>query len=399
MANEQERSTFSNAPLGRYLAGQRSITTRRGTSRFEIMRRRERAALRNRPFVIAAIIFVAVVMMIPAYGFYRNYVVPPTEIAVQVEDRIYTRGDIVNYIRFFQRLSEDLGVPFELGTSAFEAMQTLQSNELAYYLAPRYGITVEQDEVDAQLESLLGFVAETTSDSSMSEYRSNVEEAKKQFLNRVGLSEDVYRDFIRKGMFKDRLRSEVASNMSRIQPHAEVYQIVLRDVSQSTINRIERDLASGRDVGAVVLEHSEDPNVRRTGGYIGWVPEGVRSDLDSILFGHKANEDGSKGDRILPLNTLSGGRYDEATQQWTAHIVSDFTEAREISDEHFDVLANVAVDRFINEHRQDFDTSISLNSEVYDWINRQVRLNAIVPTATPESQFTSLDDLNAAAGR
>ncbi len=399
MANDQERSTFSHAPLGGYRAGQRSITNRRGISRFEMMRRRERAALRNRPFIIGALVFVLLVLAIPAYGFYQRYVVPPTEIAVQVEDRIYTRGDIVNYIRFFQRLSEDLGVPFELGTSAFEAMQTLQSNEIAYHLAPRYGITVEQHEVDAQLESLLGFVAETTADSSMREYRTNVEEAKKQFLNRIGLDEEVYRDFIRKGMFKDRLRAEVGSNLPRIQPHAEVYQIVLQDVSQGTINRIERDLASGRDVSAIVLELSEDPNVQRTGGYIGWLPEGVRTDLDSILFGHRANEDGSKGDRILPLKRLSGGRYDETTQLWTAHIVSDFTEAREISDEHFDALANLEVERFINEHRQDFYTSISLNSEVYDWINRQVRLNAIVPTETPESPFTSLEDLGSSSGR
>ncbi len=399
MANEQERSTFSHAPLGGYLAGQRSITNRRGVSRFELMRMRERAALRNRPFVIGAIIFVILVMAIPAYGFYRLYVEPPTEIAVQVEDKVYTRGDIVNYIRFFQRLSEDLGVPFELGTSAFEAMQTLQTNELAYHLAPRYGITVEQHEVDAQLESLLGFVADTSGDASLREYRTNVEEAKKQFLNRVGLDEEVYRDFIRKGMFKDRLRSEVASNMSRIQPHAEVYQIVLLDVSQGTINRIERDLASGRDVGAIVLEHSEDPNVQRTGGYIGWLPQGVRTELDSTLFGHHTNEDGSKGERILPLKRLSGGRYDDQTQQWTAHIVSDFTEAREIADDHFDILANLAVDRFINEHRKDFYNTISLNSEVYDWINRQVRLNAIVPTATPESQFASLQDLDSALGR
>ena len=79
--------------------------------------------------------------------------------------------------------------------------------------------------------------------------------------------------------------------------------------------------------------------------------------------------------------------------------MSDFTEAREIADDHFDILANLAVDRFINEHRQDFNTSVSLNSEVYDWINRQVRLNAIVPTATPESQFASLQDLDSALGR
>ncbi len=394
MANEPERSTFSHAPLGGYQAGQRSITNRRGVSRFELMRRRERAALRNRPFIIGAIIFVLAVLAIPAYGFYRQYVEPPTEIAVKVEDSVYTRGDIVNYIRFFQRLSEDLGVPFELGTSAFEAMQTLQSNELAYHLAPRFGITVEQHEVDNQLESLLGFVADTTSDASMREHRSNVEETKKQFLNRIGLDEGVYRDFIRKGMFKERLRDELGKTLPRIQPQAEVYQIVLQDVSQATINRIERDLASGRTVGAIVLELSEDPNVQRTGGYIGWLPQGVRTDLDSILFGHKTNEDGSKGERVLALNTLSGGRYDEASQLWTAHIVSDFSEAREIADDHFDILANLEVDRYINEHRFEFDTAISLNSEVYDWINRQVRSNAIVPTATPVSPFTSLEELN-----
>ncbi len=394
MANEPERSTFSHAPLGGYQAGQRSITNRRGVSRFELMRRRERAALRNRPFIIGAIIFVLAVLAIPAYGFYRQYVEPPTEIAVKVEDSVYTRGDIVNYIRFFQRLSEDLGVPFELGTSAFEAMQTLQSNELAYHLAPRFGITVEQHEVDNQLESLLGFVADTTSDTSMREHRSNVEETKKQFLNRIGLDEGVYRDFIRKGMFKERLRDELGKTLPRIQPQAEVYQIVLQDVSQATINRIERDLASGRTVGAIVLELSEDPNVQRTGGYIGWLPQGVRTDLDSILFGHKTNEDGSKGERVLALNTLSGGRYDEASQLWTAHIVSDFSEAREIADDHFDILANLEVDRYINEHRFEFDTAISLNSEVYDWINRQVRSNAIVPTATPVSPFTSLEELN-----
>lgn len=394
MANEQERSTFSHAPLGTYRAGQRSITNRRGISRFEIMRRRERAALRNRPFIIGALVFVLIVLAIPGYGFYQQYVEPPTEVAVQVEDTVYTRGDIVNYIRFFQRLSEDLGVPFELGTSAFEAMQTLQSNEIAYHLAPRFGITVEQHEVDAQLEGLLGFVAETTGDSSLREHRSNVEEAKKQFLNRIGLDEGVYRDFIRKGMFKERLRDELGETLPRIQPHAEVYKIVLQDVSQATINRIQRDLASGRAVGDIVVELSEDPNVLRDRGYIGWLPEGVRTDLDSILFAHKANEDGSKGDRVLPLRTLSGGRYDETTQLWTAHIVSDFTEAREIANDHFDVLANLEVDRYINEHRGEFKTAISLNSEVYDWINRQVRLAAIVPTATPETQFTSLEDLH-----
>lgn len=398
MAEQQQRSTFSSAPIGDYRAGQRSITTRGGISRFEMMRQRERAALKNRPFMIAAVIFFIAIMAIPAWAFYQTYVLPPRQIVVQVEDSIYTRGDVVNYIRFNQRLSEDLGLPFELGSSAFEAIQTLQSNELAYRLAPRYGITVEQYEVDERLEDLLGFVAEQSVDPDSSEYRANVEEAKRQFLNRAGMSEEAYRDFIRKTMFKERLRSEVASNISRIQPQVEVYQIVLTSRDQSKINQIERDLNSGRSVADVVLDFSEDPNVRRGNGYLGWLPEGVRTDLDSFLFGRKRNEDGTPGERILPLRTLSPGRYDEATQTWTGHIVSQEAEAREITDAHFEALSDRAIEIFINEHRTDFSPTAQINSEVYEWINNQVRFAAIVPTPTPQSPFSSLEDINSALG-
>ncbi len=362
------------------------------------MRRRDRAALRNRPFIIAALVSVLALMAIPGWAFYQTYVEPPQEIAVQVADTIYTRGDVVEYIRFSQRLSEDLGLPFELGSSAFEMMQQLQSNELAYHLAPRYGVTVEQSEIDQRIEDLLGFVSSQSGDVDAGEHQVNVDEAKRQFLNRVGLSEERYRDFIRKTMFKERLRTEVASNLSRIVPHAEVYQIVLFDRDQGKINQINRDLASGRPVSAIVEDFSEDPNKLRGGGYLGWLPEGVRTDLDSQLFGRKRNEDGTPSDRVLPLRTLSGGRYDESTQTWTAHIVSDFTEAREVTDQHFEALSDLALDKFIFEHREDFYTSISLNSEIYDWVNRQVRSAAIVPTATPQSQFTSLEDLGSAGG-
>ena len=398
LEEQQQRGTFSSAPLAGYGAGRRSITNKAGVSRFEIMRRRDQATLRNRPFIIAALVFVLVLMAIPGWGFYQTYVQPPQEIAVQVADTIYTRGDVVDYIRFSQRLSEDLGLPFELGSSAFEMMQQLQSNELAYHLAPRYGITVEQHEIDQRVEDLLGFVQSQSGDSSASERSVNVAESKRQFLNRVGLTEESYRDFIRKTMFKERLRTEVASNLSRIVPHAEVYQIVLYDRDQGKINQIDRDLASGRSVAAIVEDFSEDPNKLRGGAYLGWLPQGVRTDLDTQLFGRKRNDDGSAGDRILPLRTLSVGNYDEATQSWIGHIVSDFTEAREVTGQNFEVLATLALDKFIFEHRTDFFTSISLNSEIYDWVNRQVRSAAIVPTPTPVSAFQSLEDLGGATG-
>lgn len=394
---ESERSRFSGAPIGGYGAGKRSITTRRGKSRFQMMRDRDRDALRSRPFVIGALVFFALVLVIPGFAFYQTYVVPTREAAVKVEDATYTRGDVVDFIRFNQRLSEDLGVAYELGSSAFEALVTLQQNELAYRIAPRYGITVTSEEVDRRLESLLGFHEDVTSQVADRERAVNVQEAKRKFLNRVGLDEATYRDFIRKSMFKEKLRSEVAQNINRIQPHVEVYEVVLFDQDRGTLQQIQRDLDGGLPVRDVILDFSEDPNVRRTSGYLGWLPRGARTDLEPFIFGGTRSNEGLTADDI-PLRMISNGRYDDQTQQWTGQVVSEFAEAREVSDAHFELLSDVAINEFLNDRRDEFDTAVTIDSSIYAWINEQVRYAAIVPTPTPVSQFQSLDQLQQSIG-
>ena len=390
--NETRGSRFSDAPLGGYGAGQRSITKRRGKSRFQMMRDREHDALRSRPFIIGALVFFALVLVIPGYAFYQTYVAPTREAAVRVEDAVYTRGDVVDFIRFNQRLSEDLGVAYELGSSAFEALVTMQQNELAYRIAPRYGITVTSAEVDGRLEGLLGFHEEVTSQINERERESNLAEAKRKFLNRVGLDEETYRDFIRKSMFKEKLRSEVAQNINRIQPHVDVYEVVLFDQDRGTMQQIQRDLDAGLPVRDVVLDFSEDPNVRRTSGSVGWLPRGVRTDLDPFIFGGtRSNESLTESD--IPLRALSTGRYDDQSQQWVGQIVAEYNDAREVSDAHFELLSDSAIDDFLNERRGEFNTSVTIDSSIYAWINEQVRYAAIVPTATPVSQFQTLEQL------
>ena len=394
---DTERSRFSGAPIGGYGAGKRSITTRRGKSRFQMMRDRERDGLRSRPFIVGALVFFVAVLVIPGFAFYQTYVVPTQEAAVKVEDAVYTRGDVVDFIRFNQRLSEDLGVAYELGSSAFEALVTLQQNELAYRIAPRYGITVTSDEVDRRLESLLGFHEEVTSQLGDREREVNLQEAKRKFLNRVGLDEVTYRDFIRKSMFKEKLRSEVAQNINRIQPHVEVYEVVLFDQDRGTLQQIQRDLDGGLPVRDVVLDFSEDPNVRRTSGYLGWLPRAARTDLDPFIFGGTRSNDGLTAEDI-PLRMISTGRYDDQSQQWSGHVVAEYSDARELSDAHFELLSDAAINEFLNERRDEFDTAVTIDSSIYAWINEQVRYAAIVPTPTAVSQFQSLDQLQQSVG-
>nr|MCS5642594.1 hypothetical protein [Dehalococcoidia bacterium] len=154
-----------------YQAGRRSITNRGGTTRRQMVADKQQLQIKSRPFIIAAIIVLFGILTIPAYAYFQNYVLPPRELALRVAGMEYSRGDVVNFIRFNQRMSENLGVPFEVGNSLFDALQTLQENELAFQLAARYGITVSSEEVDDRLNTILGFVAKTVAERESKEYK------------------------------------------------------------------------------------------------------------------------------------------------------------------------------------------------------------------------------------
>jgi len=373
--NEQAQAT---TPIPDYEAGRRSITVRGGKTRFQMVEEKRRLQLRSRPFVIIALVVLVGLLAIPGYSYYDTFVLPPRELALRVEDTEYTRGDVVNFIRFNQRMSEELGVPFEVGNSLFEALQTLQENELAFQLAPRYGITVSAEEVDERLSGILGFVAVTVAERESQEYQDNVEEAKRQFIHRIGIKEDVFRDFIRKSMFKERLRDVVAEDIPRVQAQVHLYELVLFDRDGETIRAINRQLTSGDTVEDVLLTYSDDFNVQRDKGERGWFPFGVSPDLDALMFGLDAD-----GNRLLPVRTLSQPRFDDENNWWSYIIVDEVNDAREVDPENFEALTTRAMTIFFNEQRPNFDLHMVLDSAIFDWVNAQVRLSALIPTATP----------------
>ena len=361
-----------------YQAGRRSITNRGGTTRRQMVADKQQLQIKSRPFNIAAIIVLFGILTIPAYAYFQNYVFPPRELALRVAGMEYSRGDVVNFIRFNQRMSENLGVPFEVGNSLFDALQTLQENELAFQLAARYGITVSSEEVDDRLNTILGFVAKTVAERESKEYKDNIEEAKRQFINRIEMDESVFRDFIRKSMFKERLREVVAEEIPRVQAQVHLYEIVLFDRDVEVRRAIERDLVKGDAIENVILEHSQDPNVRRDLGDRGWFPFGVVTEIDYLLFGL----DG-EGNRLLPIGQLSEPRYDQESDWWSYMVVAEVQDAREVNEDNFEALTTRGMTIFFNEERSNFDLHMVLDSEIFDWVNAQIRLSALLSTPTP----------------
>jgi len=361
-----------------YQAGRRSITNRGGVTRRQMVAEKQQLQIRSRPFIIASIVVLFGILTIPVYAYFQNYVFPPRELALRVAGMEYSRGDVVNFIRFNQRMSENLGVPFEVGNSLFDALQTLQENELSFQLAARYGITVSSEEVDDRLNTILGFVAKTVAERESQEYKDNIEEAKRQFINRIEMDESVFRDFIRKSMFKERLREVVAEEIPRVQAQVHLYEIILFDRDPEVRRAIERDLVSGNAIENVILEHSQDPNVRRDLGDRGWFPFGVSTEIDYLLFGL----DG-EGNRLLPIGQLSDPRYVEESDWWSYMLVAEVQDAREVNEDNFEALTTRGMTIFFNEERKNFDLHMVLDSAIFEWVNAQIRLSALLPTPTP----------------
>ena len=376
--DSQDQPEVVDTPLPDYEAGKRSITVRGGKTRRQMVADKNQIRLNSRPFIIVAVILLIGLLTVPVYAYFQTYVFPPRELALRVADTEYTRGDVVNFIRFNQRMSEELGIPFQVGGSLFESLQTLQENELAFQLAPKSGITVTAEEVDVRLDFILGFVSATVAERESREYKDNIEEARRQFIHQIGMDELVFREFIRKSMFKERLRDVVAEEIPLIQAQVHIYEIIRYQRDPEYARTLERDLVSGAPIENIVLAHSDDPNVRRDHGERGWVPFGISDDNDGLFFGLDAN-----GNRILPIRTPSGPRFDEEKEWWSYLVVEEVSDAREIDANSFELLTTRAMGIYFNEQRKNFDLHMVLDSDIFNWVNDQIALSALIATPTP----------------
>ena len=368
--------------------GQRSIQQSIKKSRMDYLKESKENSSRSRPYVIFGIIILIILLLIPAYSYFQIYVFPPRELALRVEDKEYSRGDVVDFIRYNQRISEDLGVPFQVGNSLFDAMLTLQENELSYQLAPKYGISVSKEEVDERFSTTLGFVAFNASDDPniAAEDKVNLDEAKRQFINKIGVNEDDFRDFIKKSMFRERLREVVGQSVPKLQVQVHIYEIILLNPDNQIQQKIDRELKAGDPIEDIVMRYSEDPNKRRDLGEIGWFPYGTNPELDALLFGLDKD-----GNRLLPIRQTTSSRYDEEKKWHSYIVVNEVSEAREVDKENMELLVDRAMTLFLNEERKNFDLKMVLDSDIFEWVNKQVKMSSLLPTPTAVSyDFSNL---------
>tara|TARA_Y100001960_G_scaffold334120_1_gene445344 strand:+ start:139 stop:1263 length:1125 start_codon:yes stop_codon:yes gene_type:complete len=349
-------------------------------SRSEIIANSRKLKLKNRPFIYLAVIFLIIITFIPVIYYVQTHITPYNTKALVVEDKIYSRGNVVDFIRFNQRISEEKGEPYLIGGSLFDALKLMSENEIAYQVAPKMGLTVEDDEIDEAFFQRIGYSDISNINQLSAETLSSLNEKKKQFLNSIQLDEDVFRDIIRKDLFRQKVADEVAKSISRIQPQAHIYKITLLTPNINKVREISRMLNRGDNIEDVIVGVSEDPEAKRTKGEIGWIPEGILNNLDPLFFG--VDEDGK---RFLEVKTLSEPFVNSELGGADIYVISEISEARELSDKTFSLLAENALVEFLNNERKSLYIYMDLNNEIYNWINSKVRLASVLPEVIDET--------------
>ncbi len=353
-------------------------TQARPPTRREIMAQQAEQSRRNKPYILAAVLIILGLAAIPAYAFINEFVLPPREKAVRVEDRTYTRGDVVDFIRFHQRLSEETGEVFAIGSSLFDALQIISENEMAFQGAPGLDVSVTEAEVDQEVRRLLGY-GYATGENLTSELEAQVDEAQFTFLNNVSLSEDTYRDIVRKDLFRNKVRDRLAEEVSRIQEQVHVFRIILDDFDDDLRNRIDQRIKAGENISDLVLEYSVDEDVRRNGGDEGWLPRGVIPELDIVFFGVDDN-----GNRFLPIGEVSEIVQIPGVNSFGVLYIDEYAAARPVDTVPFEILKDRALRDWFEETRMLVEVEVILDSEIADWVNRQVRSSSVLLTPTPD---------------
>jgi len=212
-----------------------------------------------------AIALVAVVVVgVGAFGYYQTSVKPKGESVIRVGDRAFDIGYMERRLRYeIHDPNSDPLVLSNANSAVATALQDVQNEELDRLGAAELGISVSEDEIDADIRLQLR-VPETADTSVFSEaYRNEVRQS--------GLRPSEYREVVAARLLEEKLRQSF-----RAQIPATTEQIRLRDilVQQADLQKVLDRLKAGEDFAAVASEVSLDTTTKDKGGEMDWQPRG-----------------------------------------------------------------------------------------------------------------------------
>jgi peptidyl-prolyl cis-trans isomerase C len=204
-----------------------------------------------------------------------------------------------------------------------QIMPTLVEFEIAQAYAEEHGITVSEDEVDQEIESIKDQIAEQARAQGMDVSR---EEAFQQALQGASLTEEELREQLREQLPVQKVQERVVGDVQASQEEVERFYEENKELQFTTpeqrcarhilFNKDQREkaeevkgqLQNGADFGELAKEHSQDPGSAEQGGDLGCLGRGETvPEFEEAVFNAKEDE------IVGPVETKFGYHVIEVT--------------------------------------------------------------------------------------
>lgn len=379
-------------PSGQEPSQQPSMTQpnpARPDRRSEVVRIQQLKRRRRYAFAIIGALMLVIVGILLA-GYVIIFVRPPQQLVVRVNDIEYSRGDMVKILRVRQRSLEQTGERLDNSTDVFQALQLIVENEIIAQTAPSLGITVSEEEVDAQINFSITLSSGVDPfGKSPDQLEREFDEQYGRFLNESQINEKEHRDIVRRIILRQKVRIFVGEKVPLVAKQYHVYRLTLQSGDEADVMRTKYQDMVRTNTDPQILaeafknitrEFSREPaESLRIGGDLGWLPLGIIKDYDDVIA-------------TLEMGRLSDPVRNRDVQNETLiFMVSEVDELRDVHPGHVETLRNNALDDWINEHRRDHEVYAVFNSEIYAWIIEQLGIStSILPTPVPDDPYQQL---------
>jgi foldase protein PrsA len=325
------------------------------TTRLAVKRERKG---KKTAYIIVGLV-VAVALIIFGVFYYQTYVAPFHRVIISV-DTLQIRMDY-----FLQRTQL-------AGSDPMSMLNQLTEELLIEVGAPRYGITVTEEDIDQQLR----LIASGSDNITITE--AEFKEWYRQRLNETKLSNSEYREFTAIYLMKARLQGYLAANMPTVVEQVHLH--LIRVTTQEEAVKVKERLTAGESFAALAQELSLDTESKENGGDVGWVPRGATV-FDSTAFSLNINEVSD------PIPSSADVSSDPSA--YFIIMVSEKDPAREVEAKYLPALLDVAYNNWLDEESKQHEHAWygldggAFDMETYYWIMQQ--LAKTNPTSTPSS--------------
>ena len=238
---------------------------------------RRESERRVQMMILFAIVSVALVVLgIAAYGYYQTNIKPDQEPVIRVGDRNFDMGYMERRLRYVIRTASPGDLVLLNSRSAVQtALDGAMSEELDRQGSPELGISVTEEEIDAQIRLRLRIPEAADSSTFAESYRKAVKDS--------GLKPGEYRETIAADLLEEKLRQQLRT---QIPTNAE--QVRLRDirvVTQEDAQKVLERLQAGEDFALLAGELSYDTATKGKGGEMDWQARGqMPPEIESAVF-------------------------------------------------------------------------------------------------------------------